>query len=460
MQRPGPPEAALPALLGAIPSSLQYGVETSAGLPGSRSLRNFGAESAGIYNAQNNTIRINVTSSNFLDLKESLLTVNFKNTSVATDGTTAVKATLDGGCASMIQRIRILNGNNAELERMENYNLINNILDQYTVGLNESLDMQIMSGTPEKICSKGYSGVGGDALGGGIARHYEFGLKCGWFNPTLGKLLPPNCTFVLEITLADPRSFMVVDAATSVPAFEISNTYLKVPVVRVDDMSFMQRVETLRSRGTEWSGTTYKHHGSNIEKMTGHTSLLVADRSSSLTGLITVFRFKGNPRDVVKYGLSSRSIQYADSYHAQIGGDLYPPAAIRISTVGIDAANSGSDAHWTTDKVTSASDNVNVSECYSEAKRVFPGHGSIGRIEFGGSEVNYGAGVFCIDTKAYHSEKRNTSGVDTASQAVPVILDFNITNKLTETAGLAVDVFAKCDVTFIMMPGGELRSMA
>lgn len=450
------------SLSGSIPESLQYGAEATQGLSGSRSMRNFAAENPGTFSPSNNTIRIPVSASTFLDLSKAKLCFDFTNL-----GPTS---TIDGSAACIIQRVRVLSNTGAELERIESYNLISSILDQYKSTQEESRDLSISGGgVTHTLLGSGYNVLQCDLLDANIVRHYEFKLHAGWFNPTLGKLLPPNVSFVLELTLAAAASALasIVAAPTTTPpasaSYSIANLFLKIPAVRVDDASFMARAAMLQQRGYSFPAVTYKLYTSATTAASGAGSMQISDRSHSLTALIAVMRGQSRLNSNFDYKLAKRTLQYVSSYQFIIGSDLYPPSQVELST-SVTAAGSASAVQF----VASTTAGLNVSAAWNQCKQVFGNGGIVDLNAFANSEntLSNGVGVLCVDCQGYHSDKRTHSGIDTASQAVPITFNFIKTAAAAlataapvASTNIQIDVFAQCDIQFVMMPGGEMRSM-
>lgn len=458
MQRPAP-ELMQGSLSGSIPESLQYGAESSPGLSGVRSMRNFAAENPGTFSPANNTIRIPVSASSFLDMQRARLSFDFTNTSAST------AQILDGSAACIIQRLRVLSVTGAELERMESYNLLSAVLQQYQASEEDARELAISGGGPSSIVAvSGFNGLSCDRTATGITRHYEIKLHAGWFNPTLGKMLPPNVSFVLELTLAAAASCLMCTGTTPAAAnYTIANVSLKIPSVRIDDASFMQRAAMLQQRGYSFPAVTYKLYTAATSASAGSSSMQISDRSHSLTALIAVMRGQSRVNSNADFKLCKRTLQYVSNYQFIIGSELYPPQQVELST-DLTPAGTATLLQFIVD----ATANLNVSAAYNQVKQVFPGPSVVDLNSFSNSEniLNNGIGVLAVDCRGYHSDKRTHSGIDTASQAVPITFNFNKTAAAvlaaaTPTAStfIQVDVFAQCDVVFMMMPGGEMRAM-
>ena len=102
---------------GAVPLGLRYNLGVQDAIPAERITRRFQAENPSTFSPTNNVVRIPVNSENFLDLRNTVLGFNLKN-STATD-----TQWLDGGASCIIQRLRVLSNSGRELERIEQYNL-------------------------------------------------------------------------------------------------------------------------------------------------------------------------------------------------------------------------------------------------------------------------------------------------------------------------------------------------
>ena len=216
---------------------------------------------------------------------------------------------------------------------------------------------------------------------------------------------------------------------------------------------------------------TYKNHINTAVANNALEVLQLADRSMALRAIFSVLRRQAFVNDGARFSQSKKSIQYATAYQYQIGSDMYPPAQVQVVA--------GSTAVGGTVKGTRVyaadADNINVSEPFAEAQRAFgtfgaraPSAGLIGAESFAQSEHNNGTGMLACDLSAY-SDSQVISGIDTASQALPVALRLqksacaasgaaNADGIVAGQGAIQVDTYCLCDVEFMMMPDGSLTS--
>jgi len=489
---------------GAVPLGLRYNLGVQDAIPAERITRRFQAENPSTFSPTNNVVRIPVNSENFLDLRNTVLGFNLKN-STATD-----TQWLDGGASCIIQRLRVLSNSGRELERIEQYNLLSCVLDQYAGSKTSMVSDDLLKGasryldeTPyfaavsntgatdgtstatvdvyqtglkaistnvnaagnitTSFSLEGQGGIGYDQkqacqLATGITRHFEFPLRAsGWFNSATGKLLPGRSGFVLELTLCPAsQAFCRVDSTGSATQdYEATNFILSIPAVMVKDPQFNMAMEARMAQGLSWSSTSYQHHINTTANNYGKDVVQIAARCKELKGLMTIMRFQANIGSAGEFQNSRRSIQPISQYQYQVGSQNYPPNQITLSTdttAGGRTAGSRISVPATAD--------LNISEAYSEVQRLFGNLGVqsgascvIGAEPFAQSENNNGAGLIAVDLSAF-SDGSVMSGIDTQTNALPVSLE--IFKTAVVNAVVQLDTYAVHSVRYIRDPSGEL----
>jgi len=480
----------------ALPLGLRYNLNVADAVPSSKNIQQFLSSNASTFTGTgNNTCRIPVGSPAFLDLKNSLLQVEFTNTT-ATDHTVQ----LDGGVDGCIRRLRIISSDGSVIEEINQYGLLSSVLDQYTTGSGSQRTSKALKGAPgrndDAVACSGTSGalatgarvatsyrsglsvsvesktvagpadaqssvilggLGGigydpedsDILNRNITRKYMFHLKAGFFNLATAKLLMPNTNFTLEIEFNDPVN--CIKSAAPAPLYSITNVELHVPAIVINDASFMQRMNQRMNQGVVMSCNSYSHFinttGGNANKDVSQISA----RARSLKGLMSIFRLQTNTVLGTVQKLSKRSIQYLDSYQYRIGSTSYPVDRVDIKT-GTTAADGL--------PLIAAGADLNIGEAYSQALRL-TGNLNVQNAEtlidvqsFANSEINNGTGICAIDLSTYADNSVN-SGISTLDN-MPISFEYQ--KNAAATAILQIDTFAVQQMTIVRAPSGVLSS--
>ena len=492
MERESQPEQTL-----AMPLGMRFDLAISDAVPANRNIAQFLASNASDFNSSNNTIRINVSSGAFLDLKASVLQFELKNT------TATHTIQLDGQADCVINRIRVLSSDGSEIERIDSYNVISSVLDQYTTGDGAMRVNGVLKGAPQRMDDSpefatvtlagaavaasistvtgltfaNTGGLGGDLtignpLGGrgydqtqcdklatGIVRKYSFPLKCGFFNPATSKLLPPNSPFQLEITLESSGAACLVNlGADTAPSFQVNNVELHCPAVTVNDPGFMARLNGRMSSGMSWKCNSYQHYVNVTGANTGKDVIQISARARSLKGLITLMRKQSYLNSNQKFKISKRSIQYVNDYQYKIGSNNYPVDRVNIVT---STASTGTTVGARVRLADSAG--LDVSEAYTHALRLTGNLNQsnadtlIGIEAFAQSEVNNGVGILAMDLSAFSDGSVN-SGMNTLNN-LPCSLEFTRATPITIDAGsVQVDTYSVNELVIIRLASGVLAA--
>ena len=468
----------------ALPLSLRYNLTVADAVPSSKNISQFLASNASVFTPSNNTIRIPVGSPAFLDLNSALLQLTFKNTS-------GQVCNLDGGADGLIRRCRIIGSDGQTIEELHEYGLLSSVLDQYTSSSGKRKVSAVLKGAPavaddtpvfasaggsaasvtnrgititatgstgmtlSSIGGMGYDQTQSDSINDGTSRQYLFSLKLGMFNLAANRLLPPNTNFVLELQLNDAANCIVTSGTT--PAYEVQNVELHTPAIQINDASFNQRIASRMAQGRVFKCNTYQHFV-NVTPAGGTTDVLqISARARSLKSLMSIFRIQANITAKAQYSLSRRSIQYLNNYQARIGTTSYPIDRVNVACTG--TPEPGGTA-LNTLPIQPTDNNVNISEAYSQALRVFGSVNNpaadilVNKQSFAGSENMNGTGIVAIDLSSYSDSSVN-SGISTLN-GMPVSLE--ITKNGAANAVIQVDTFSVVECTIVRDSNGVLTS--
>jgi len=472
----------------AVPIGLNYRLQIADAVPASHNISQFLASNASDFTEANNTVRINVSSGGFLDLKKAVLEFDLKNTT----GTDAV--ILDGGAECVINRIRILSSDGSEIERIDQYGQLATVLDQYTSSDGASRIKSVQKGSPLFIDERpAYVAAGGgthtvtngqitvtaaaggamtmsslggvgydqrlcDTLNTGVKRKYSFGLKLGFFNPSTNSLLPSSTPFQLEITFGKASECLVNKAGANAVAYQVNNVELHVPTIVVNDPEYMASVNARLGGGISFKCNSYNHFVNTTASGTGKDTIQISARARSLKGLMSIMRKQSKISSDDDFKLSKRTIQYVSDYQYKINSTNYPVDRVNISTdIQAGGTNDGTRL-----PLASTAD-LNVCEAYNHAMRLLGGLNSsnadclIGLESFAQSEraKNNGTGILAIDLSSFSDGSVN-SGINTLNNGV-VQLEF--TKTAACNAIVQVDTYSVHELIVVRSPSGVLQSI-
>lgn len=323
---------------GNLPNSLVYTERASFSLEGKREKLNFPPENPSTFTPSNSVIRINILSTDrFIDLNDSRLTFD-----LTAKGTTP-KHHLDGGASAIIQTLRILSPQGEELERLESYNLLSALLDQYETSLTDLPKKAVMEGSVYKFDPRfGLDPRDNDCLYAQSQHRYALKLKGAWFNTKQNKMLLPGIAFQIEVTLAAANTAFVqlntLAAAAQTLDYEVTNVNLECPVVSIKDAAFAESIRRYYREGYWWTGKSYRLYTNTLTPGTGDAIIPISDRSHSLEGLVSILRTQTLVGSASEYSLSRRTIQPVEEYQATIGSVQVPVNRIKLECLGADKA--------------------------------------------------------------------------------------------------------------------------
>ena len=487
-----------------LPLGLRYGLGINDTVASSRNLAQYLASNSGIFRGTGtNVARVPISSGNFLDLKNAVVQFDFQNDANNT-------CSLDGSAACVIEQISIIAGGQT-IETVRHYNQLDSILDQYSSSSGSMHVQNALKGgvaqldhtarfsnanatslpgvattiatttvdsdvTGIKLISKqtvgastiaselsftskggkGYDQTQTAEIATTAVQRFTFGLRAlGFFNPATQKLLPPSTPFMMEFTFA-PANNCLVSPSGSVVDYNVQNLEVHIPEVRINDASFMSRIQSRMASPMAWKCNSYDHFVNTMESTAGSATIQISARARALKGLVTVMRSQANLTDATKYKLSKRSIQFVSQYTYRLGSTSYPTQPVTFAT---DIANNGTVAGT---RLPVVGTNLSIGEPYSQAMRLFGNLNQTGancllsQESFAQSELNNGTGILAIDLSAYADGSVN-SGVNTLNN-LPVSLEV-LRTTANGTGTKQIDTYSIHELVIVRDGGGQLSSM-
>jgi hypothetical protein len=415
--------------LSMLPDQARYGADAVL-LKSSRVSTKFFPQNAGQFGpALSRTVRFDISSPYFLDLSQARFNATF--TLSCTGDATAVTC-LDGGLGGVISRISIMNSSGQLLERIDDYNQIQTILNQCSDrsrlhGDDLLLEEQFIADVNKVAAAPG---VANYTMANGDARDLSHQMQGAWFQTSKKKLLPPGVMFQLEVEIVNDASQALVSAGTATAhGFTLDNVSMTIPAVQIMSQAFEDNTARLMTRGYSWVGSTYKRYTYSIAVGAARTDV-VPDKSLALTGVLIVNRLNANLNQLDKYQNYLRNgAGFGGKFNIQIGTEQYP--ASQIDYLALADARGGGPAK--------------MGGAVQQIKAVLGGApNSVSHQTFGAAADAGGNGFLAVQVGYQQG-----IGIDTQTASLPVIAAYELgaaANASTTT------IYTQCTATFRMMP--------
>ena len=297
------------------------------------------------YNPSNNKfIRINlpVADKAWIDFSDTVLSLKFTNrshnTSSGSASTTAVKTQL----SNLIKSISVLNSNGEQIEYINNYNLISNIMDDYSFGAEhkKSVEQILASGAPdgdpnnanEINGASGTTEANGSALT--MSDRIMSGFTSGQFLLPLGYLIGNSCAIVVE--LEDPNTCLKINTTSNaVAAYQVENVELRAKQIRFNamfNMSFEKTLAEAGSVGINYITESYLHNQGSVPASTsGQHNIPFSSNPRSAKYILVSHRLEANVANNDKFSLGCRASMAISEYVLEIAGKQLPTQPIKVS---------------------------------------------------------------------------------------------------------------------------------
>lgn len=355
---------------------------------------------------------------------------------------------LDCGLMSMIETLIIKAPDGTELERIEDYNLLHALLDDYRQTDQEHDKHRVSEFLESANLSAKSSPMDDLSLASAVSipvegqRALSSKIYGSFFQSHQKKMLPPGVSFSVHMQFCDAKAAGKYCGRVSSPKLEWSDVYMIIPSVQVNDLGFNQTTMRLRDSGYMFFGETYRRFVNTIGADTdASTQIQVPVRCASLNGMITIIRPDTYTNNAQRHSLASKSIRHVKEYSANVGSEMYPPQPVKLQI--FDQAISYKDKINRTD----------FSEAFQQVVATL-GAPTFEPTKFTRSWAGDGRGVICLDLAPYHkSDMQAVAGVDTKTNAIPVMLNLTMrpvvsSSGYAPTNRLTLTTFAKCTMAF------------
>ena len=306
----------------------------------------FRSELASYNPSSNKFIRINlpVADKAWIDWSDSVLSLKFTNRSYDDTSASATQSAVKTQLSNLIKSISILNSQGEQVEYINNYNLISNIMDDYSYGPEHKASVeQILGGgssdgNPDNATAINGSSTTSEADGSSLTMvdRLMTAFTSGQFLLPLGYLVGQAPAIVLE--LEDANTALQVASATAAEqnlAYKVENVQLRCKQVRFNDMfneSFEKTLAEAGSVGVNYISETFLHNQSSIPASTsGAFNVPFSTNPRSAKYICACMRLNSDVTAKDKFSLGTRSSAAITQYQWEIAGKMYPTQPIEVS---------------------------------------------------------------------------------------------------------------------------------
>lgn len=297
------------------------------------------------YNPSSNKfIRINlpVADKSWLDWSDSVVSLKFTNrsydTASASTSETAVKTQL----SNLIKSITILNSQGEQVEYINNYNLISNIMDDYTMGENHKKGIeQLLAGGSPNGDPNGATEIAGanatsEADGSSLTMvdRLMTGFTSGQYLLPLGYLIGQAPAIVIELEDA-ATALKINTAANTVAAYAVSEVQIRAKQIKFNsafNANFEATMASAADTGVNYITESFLHNQAALNSgVSGQQTVPFSVNPRSAKYILACMRLEADIANRDKFSLGTRSSAAVGEYSFEISGKMYPTQPIQVS---------------------------------------------------------------------------------------------------------------------------------
>ncbi len=297
------------------------------------------------YNPSSNKfVRINlpVADKSWIDWSDSVLSLKFTNRSF--DGTSAStsESAVKTQLSNLIKSITILNSQGEQVEYINNYNLISNIIDDYTMGTNHKQGVeQILAGGSADGDPDGASevaGADGTSEDNGaslvLVDRLMTGFTSGQYLLPLGYLIGQAPAILIELEDA-ATALKINTVANTNAAYAVSEVQIRAKQIRFNsafNANFEATMASAGEVGVNYITESFLHNQAALNSgVSGQQTVPFSVNPRSAKYILAVMRLEANVANKDKFSLGCRSSAAIGEYSFEISGKMYPTQPIQLS---------------------------------------------------------------------------------------------------------------------------------
>jgi len=327
------------------PDSVQFSSNPVEGTQAESELVIFRSELSEYNPSSNKFIRINlpVADKSWLDWSDSVLSLKFTNRSFDSAAASATESAVKTELQNLIKSISIINSNGEQVEYVNNYNQIANLMNDYTMGTAHKASIENVlaggsaDGNPDSAfeingVASGTAETDGSSLV--MVDKLMTGFTSGQYLLPLGYLVGQAPAIVIE--LEDPATALKVNtSANMTAAYRVSEVQIRAKQIRFNAMfneSFERTLAEAGQVGINYITESFLHNQSSINSgSSGEINIPFSSNPRSAKYILAMGRLEADVANKDKYSLGTRSSIAISQYSWEIAGKQYPSQPIKVN---------------------------------------------------------------------------------------------------------------------------------
>jgi hypothetical protein len=326
------------------PDSVQFSSNPVEGTQAESELVIFRSELSEYNPTSNKFVRINlpVADKSWIDWSDSVLSLKFTNRSFDDTSASTSESAVKTELQNLIKSITILNSQGEQVEYINNYNLIANLMNDYTMSTSHKASVENIlaggsaDGNPDSAFEVAGANATSEADGSSLIMTDKLmcGFCSGQYLLPLGYLVGQAPAIVLE--LETPTTALKINTtANNNAAYKISDVQIRAKQIRFNSAfneAFERTLAEAGSVGINYITESFLHNQSSIPTgTTGQFNVPFSTNPRSAKYILAMGRLETDVQNQAKYSLGVRSSMAITQYSWEIAGKMYPTQPIELS---------------------------------------------------------------------------------------------------------------------------------
>lgn len=333
------------------PDQVQFSSNPVEGTQAESELVIYRSELSSYNPGSNKFVRINlpVADKGWIDWSDSVLSLKFTNRSFDSASASTSESAVKTELQNLIKSVTILNSQGEQIEYINNYNLIGNILNDYTMSTSHKASVEaVLAGgsadgnpnsAPEVAGANATSEADGSSLT--LTDKLVTGFTSGQYLLPLGYLVGQAPAIILELEDA-ATALKVNTAANNTCAYAVSEVQLRCKQIKFNSAfneSFERTLAEAGSVGINYITESFLHSQNSIaSSTTGQTNVPFSVNPRSAKYILACARLETDVAKKDAFSLGNRSSMDITDYSWEIAGRMYPTQPIKLTSTNFSQA--------------------------------------------------------------------------------------------------------------------------